>query len=74
MAPGAMASMVCGIVAIPTMFIWLLGLVPAIIAIVLGNRALATIRSTPGAYDGESQAKIGRLLGYLALALVGVTA
>ena len=67
-APGAVSSMVCGIVGV---VIWCAGLVLGIIAIVQSRKAKEVIRTNPGRYGGEGMATAGLVLGIIAL-VVGV--
>lgn len=65
-APGATAALVCGIIAMATPCA---GIIFAIIAIVLAQKAREALRTFPGYYGGESMATAGRVLGIIALVL-----
>ncbi|MCA1810587.1 MAG: DUF4190 domain-containing protein [Halobacteriales archaeon] len=64
-APGAVASLVLGIVS----FLPYVGIVTGWIAIYLGNSALRAIKASPGRYDGAGMAQAGRILGIVALCI-----
>ncbi|MCD4823353.1 MAG: GYF domain-containing protein [Phycisphaerae bacterium] len=61
-APGAVTSMVCGIVGL---FIPCIGLVLGIIAIVTSNGARLRIRQRPDLYTGGGMATAGLVLGII---------
>jgi len=63
-APGAVASMVCGIIGI-----FCCGIVLGIIAIVLGNGAHKRIRQRPDLYGGGGMATAGVVLGIIGFIL-----
>ncbi|HEY0237334.1 MAG TPA: CCC motif membrane protein [Friedmanniella sp.] len=67
--PRGVAVLVLGIVSI--VFSWScgLGLVPGIIAVVLGNGAQKEIDANPTAYSNAQQVRIGRILGIVGIAL-----
>lgn len=76
LAPGApvsqglaVASMVCGIIAILTCCVWCLSGPLAVAAVVLGHVSLSKIRLEPGRHGGKGMAKSGLVTGYLALLL-----
>lgn len=66
-APGATASMVLGILAF---FTWVFGIVLAILALVFGYKAKRLIRESGGRLGGAGQAKAGRILGWVYIALI----
>ncbi len=59
-APGAVASMVCGIIGI-----FCVGLVLGIIALVMGIGAKKKIQQNPGMYGGNGMATAGVVLGII---------
>ena len=59
-APGAVASMVCGIVGLIVC-----GIIMGIIALILGAQAKGHISRTPGQYGGSGMATAGIVLGIL---------
>lgn len=59
-APGAVASMVCGIVGLIVC-----GIIMGIIALVLGTKAKGHISRAPGQYGGSGMATAGIVLGIL---------
>lgn len=63
-APGAVASMVCGIIGF-----FVCGLIFGIIAIVLGNKAKQVIATQPGAYGGAGMAQAGVIMGIISLVI-----
>ncbi len=65
----AVASMVCGIIAVLTCCLWCLSGPLAIVAVVMGHIALSKAKAEPGRYGGKSMARTGLITGYLALAL-----
>lgn len=65
-APGAVGSLVCGILAILT---GILGLVLGPIALVQGNNALRGIEANPGRFGGEGMARAGRILGIVGIVI-----
>ncbi len=68
-APGAIGSMVCGIISI---VVWLLpvgGLVLGIIAIVLSGKARRAIRDEPKRYEGGGMATAGFVCGIIGTVL-----
>jgi hypothetical protein len=70
-APGAVASMVLGIVGV---VMGALGIVLGIVALVLGNKARDEIRAHPGVYGGEGYATAGRILGIVGIAVGALSA
>ncbi len=62
----ALASMICGIVAIFGLCVWL-GLPAGIAAVVLGHMAKSRIRRDPGSFTGKGMATAGLVTGYLAI-------
>ena len=65
-APGAVASLVLGIVGVMT---GVVGIVLGIIAIVMANNARTTMAASPGMYDGEGMVTAGRVLGIVAIVM-----
>jgi hypothetical protein len=68
-AEGATASMVLGILGIVIPYV---GFILAIIAIVLGSKALRLIADSGGRLQGQGMAKAGQILGIVSLCLYGV--
>ena len=68
-APGAVASLVLGIVT----FLPYVGLVTGWLAIHYGNAARRAIQAQPGRYQGQGLATAGRLLGIIGMCLFVVT-
>lgn len=64
-APGATASMVCGIIGIVVPYA---GLILAIIALVLGAKAKKALSQEPQKYGGGGQATTGIVLGVIVVA------
>lgn len=67
-APGAVASLVCGILGFFT-----IPLVFSIIAIVLGNKSKKATQAEPGRYT-DSLGNVGRILGWIGvvLSIIGI--
>lgn len=63
-APGATASLVCGIIGL-----FVVGLILGIIAIVQGNKAKRLIAQNPDMYGGSGFASAGVVLGIIDLVL-----
>jgi hypothetical protein len=63
----ATAALVCGIVAIPTVFCWGLGVILAVVAIVLGFIARGRINKSDGMLTGSGMALAGIITGVVAL-------
>lgn len=63
-APGAVASMVCGIIGVAVACV---GAVMGIIALVLRKKALAAIRAQPGRYGGQGFCTAGLVLGIISI-------
>lgn len=63
----AVGSMVCGIIAFLTCFLWCAGMPLGIAALALGFIALSKIKQEPAGYTGKGFAKTGIVLGFLAL-------
>lgn len=59
----ATASLICGIVSVPVVF---LGLILGAVAVVLGSAGLKTLRAA-NIREGQRSAKAGRLLGWIAI-------
>ncbi len=68
--PGAVPSLVLGIIGVLT---GPLGLLLGIIAIVLGRSAKRKLRDHPGQYGGDGLASTGQILGIVAIVLGVVT-
>jgi hypothetical protein len=77
-APGAVSSMVCGIIgtalAVPccgflSFIPWLAGLPLGIVAIVQAKKAKVLLAAYPDMYGGQGMATAGYILGIIALAL-----
>lgn len=81
-APGAISSMVCGIVGtvvsfmccggIGTLIFTVAGLTMGIVALVLAKKAKALQASDPALYGGQGQATAGRILGIIAICLTAL--
>jgi hypothetical protein len=65
----AIASMICGIIAVLTCCMWCLSGPLAIVAVVLGHIAISKIKTEPAKFGGKGLAKTGLITGYLALLL-----
>jgi hypothetical protein len=63
----AIASLVCGILAIITCCFWPFGIVFIIAAVVLGHMALGKIKADPARNGGKGMAKAGLITGYIGL-------
>ncbi len=63
----AIASMVLGIVAVPLLCCWFIGVVPAVLAIIFGFLAKNNIKSSYGAEKGDGMAIAGIVLGFVAI-------
>lgn len=68
--PGAVASLVCGILGIVTTF---LGLPLGIVALVMANNAQRHMAAAPGAYDGATVVQAGRICGIVSIVVGGLT-
>jgi hypothetical protein len=66
----AVASMVLGIISLPTMCAYGLGIIPAILAVIFGF--IARNRIKRGESDGESMALTGLICGFISLLLMVV--
>src|SRR4051812_35531228 len=66
----AITSMVLGIVALPLMCAFGVGLTPAIIAVILGFMAMGAIGKSMGALSGRGFALTGVILGIVCLVLI----
>jgi len=71
-APGATASLVCGIIGILFSCVCFIGLILGIVAIVKANEARRAIAEDPR-YSGQGMATAGLVLGIISLALSGLT-
>lgn len=69
-APGAVGSLVLGILAVVT---GLAGIIAGPIAIYLANQARDAMQERPGVYGGAGLASAGRILGIVGLALSAVS-
>jgi hypothetical protein len=65
----AVASMICGLVALLTCFFICLSLPCAIAAVALGHIALARAKREPTQFGGQGFAKAGLITGYIGLVL-----
>ena len=65
----AIASLVLGIVSVPTICCCGGGLVAAILAIIFGHLAMGRIRRSQGRLDGTGMAVAGLVIGYASVAL-----
>lgn len=65
----AVASMVCGIIAVLSCCLWCLSGPLAIVAVVMGHVALSKAKADPARYGGKGMAKAGLIAGYLALVM-----
>ena len=63
----AIASLVCGILAVVTCCLWPLGIVFIIGAVVTGHIALGKIKADPARNGGKGMAKAGLITGYIGL-------
>jgi|GEM_PF-767206 len=68
----AIASMICGILALITFCIWCVSVPLGLIAVVLGHIAKSNARKNPAAYGGGGMALTGLVTGYLGLVLAVV--
>jgi Domain of unknown function (DUF4190)/GYF domain 2 len=66
----ALASMICGIVAIPLDFCCYLGIPCGIAAIICGHMALSQIKKSPVPLEGKGMAIAGLICGYVALLIM----
>jgi hypothetical protein len=75
-APGndglAVAALVCGIAAIPTLVICFLGAVLAVLALVFGPISMGRIKRSGGVLQGRGMALAGMICGGVALGLVAL--
>jgi hypothetical protein len=62
-APGAVSSLVCGIISVVLCWLPLAGLILGIVAIVHSRKAKAGINSRPDAYEGGGMAVGGLVCG-----------
>ncbi len=68
--PNSTASLVLGILSIPTCLCYgVLGLILGIIAIVLGKNAQKKYNENPDSYTGEGNAKAGIITGIIGIVL-----
>ncbi len=65
----SIASMVLGIVSIPTSFIPLIGLVLGILALIFYKKAKRLIRENPSRYGGNGMAIAGLVTGIIGIIL-----
>ena len=70
-APGAVVSLVCGIIAVA---VGCTGLVLGIVALINARNARAAIAANPGAYSGEGMATAGHVLGIIGVIWGGIIA
>lgn len=63
----AIASLVCGILAVVTCCLWPFGIVFIIAAVVTGHLALGKIKADPARNGGQGMAKAGLITGYIGL-------
>ncbi|QJE98443.1 GYF domain-containing protein [Luteolibacter luteus] len=63
----AIASMICGIIALIFCCGWVIALPLAIVAIVLGHIAISKVNANPQRYTGKGLARTGLITGYLGL-------
>ena len=70
--PNATASLVLGILSIPTCCFYGIGLVLGIIAIVLGKKAKKLHAEDPDAYTGIGNAKAGVITGTIGVILTSL--
>jgi hypothetical protein len=70
-APGAVVSLVCGIIGVA---VGCTGLVLGIIALINAKNARAAIAANPGAYGGEGMATAGHVLGIIGVIWGGIIA
>ena len=62
-APGAVSSLVCGIISVVLCWVPIAGLVLGIIAIISSRKAKAAVQSNPEAYEGGGMAVGGLVCG-----------
>ena len=67
--PRAIAGMVCGIAAIPTLILCGIGIVGGVLGVVFGLIAMRRIRDSGGALTGRGMALAGAICGTVALSL-----
>lgn len=65
----AIASLVLGIVSVPTICCCGVGLVAAILAVVFGHVAMNQIRRSEGRLNGKGMAVAGLVIGYASVAI-----
>lgn len=70
-APGAVASLVCGIIGV---VLACTGVVLGIIALVMRKKALAHIQAQPGQYGGQGFCTAGLVLGIISIILGSIWA
>ncbi len=68
--PKSQGVLILGILSL--VFIGLVGMVLAIIALSQAKEPMELIRQYPGRYNGESNVKIGRVLAIISLSLFGL--
>lgn len=68
--PNAQNVLIMGIISV--VFVGIIGLILAIIALNQAKKPMEMIRQYPGRYNGEANVKIGRVLAIISLCLFGV--
>ncbi len=70
--PFAITSLVTGIVGVPLICCWPIGLIVAIVATVFGSLSLGKIKKSNGALGGRGMALAGLILGIVTIAIIVV--
>ncbi len=65
----ALTSMILGIAAIVLAFIWGIGVIPGIVAVILGHIGMGQIKSSGGTQGGNGMALAGLITGYIAIGI-----
>lgn len=68
--PLAIASLVLGIISVPTIFCCGLGIITAILAIIFGCFSLGAIRRSDGSQAGSGLAVAGLVIGIIAIVII----
>lgn len=63
--PDANTALIVGIISLAGAFVCVLPLLASPFAWVMGSKAITTIRASNGQYRGESEARIGQVLGII---------
>jgi hypothetical protein len=67
--PLALTSMILGIAGIVLSFIYGIGAIPAIVAVILGHIGMGQIKSSGGTQGGNGMALAGLITGYIAIGI-----